>query len=274
MHGPVESPQPQRFITAEAKAAFLVALRRGAPREDAAAEAGFSLTGFYGARRRDPEFAANWTAALATQPAAERRTRAYAERGETRIASANRRLVQRQRRPHVRFTHKRQEVVLEHLAANGDTKAAAALAGISESTVHLHRRLHPEFAECYDEALASAWPKLEAEAVRLRLEAQARLRAAVERGALTGPEGSAGTRCPTCGHDPDDDAQFDRTMQLLARRDRKPRRVDCHFTPGGRRERWTFEEAIEVLDRKMRALGLRRSGPKGKEPPVDEGKPE
>ena len=266
MHGPVESPRPQRLIGPEAKATFLAALRRGAPREDAAAGAGFSLTGFYGARRRDPAFAANWQAALATVPAADRRAKAYAERGEggdPRIASANRRLVQRQRRRHVRFTLERQELFLEHFAASGDTRASAEAAGVSESTVHLHRRQHAEFRACYDEALAIAYPKLEADALRLRLESQARLRAAVQRGAETGPRsGSGQTRCLACGHDPDDDAQFDRTMQLLARRDRKPRRVDSRFTPGGRRQRWTFEEAIELLDKKMRALGL-RSGPEG-----------
>lgn len=277
MHGSIDSRRPQRIIGAPAKATFLAALRRGVPREDAAAEAGFSLTGFYGARRRDPAFAADWAEALAAPEAAGRRARAYEERGkgELRIASANRRLVQRQRRRHVRFTLERQELFLEHFAASGDTKAAAEAAGISEATVHLHRRLHAEFAECYDEALASAYPKLEADALRLRLEAQARLRAAVARGACRDPreikrssraqsrgevEGRGLTKCPTCGHDPDDDAQFDRNMRLLARRDRKRRRVDSRFTPGGRRQRWTFEEAIELLDKRMRALGL-RSGP-------------
>src|SRR3569832_985225 len=92
---PVPQRRPQIRIDATAKAAFLAALRRGVAREDAAAAAGFSLTGFYGQRRRDPAFAADWTAALAGPPAAERRTRACAERGEPgeiSIANANRRL--------------------------------------------------------------------------------------------------------------------------------------------------------------------------------------
>jgi hypothetical protein len=82
-----------------------------------------------------------------------------------------------------------------------------------------------------------------------------------------GFEGCSRTRCPTCGHDPDDDAQFDRNMQLLARWDRKERRVDSKFTPGGRRERWTFEEAIALFDKKMRALGLRSEWPPKEEGP-------
>src|SRR5437868_14697016 len=115
MHGTLDSRAPQRRITAAAKAIFLAALRRGLTRDAAAAEAGFSLTGFYGQRRRDPVFAADWAAALALPAAAARRTQAYAERGagEERIASAKRRLYQRQRRRHVRFTLERQEIYLE-----------------------------------------------------------------------------------------------------------------------------------------------------------------
>lgn len=266
MEHPPDSPQPQRRIDAAAKAAFLAALRRGVTRDDAAAEAGFSLTGFYGQRRRDPQFAADWTDALAAPEAAARRDQAYQDRdargpGELRHACANRRLYQRQRRPHVRFTLERQEAFLEHFAASGDTKASAAAAGVSESTVHLHRRLNPEFHECYRDALAHAYPRLEDEAVRLRLAAQARLRAAVERGARAGP-GEPPRACPHCGHCPDEDAEFDRTMQLLARWDRKPRRPDSQFAPGGQRQRWTFDETITELDRIMRSMGL-RSRPKG-----------
>src|SRR3954470_6823744 len=103
-----ESGTGQRRIGAAAKAAFLAALRGGARREDAAEAAGFSLMGFYGARHRDPVFKAEWAEALAAPPAAGRRVRAYeerggAERGEVRIAAANRRLYQRRRRRHVRF---------------------------------------------------------------------------------------------------------------------------------------------------------------------------
>lgn len=167
-----DSPEPPRGIDAAAKAAFLAALRDGAPREDAAAAAGFSLTGFYGARRRDPAFAADWADALAQPAAATRRTKAYADRGEVRIASANHRVWQKRRRTHVRFTLERQEIFLEHFAATGDTRASAKAAGISESTVNLHRRIYPEFADLFREALAIALPRLEAEALRLRREAQ------------------------------------------------------------------------------------------------------
>lgn len=257
MHGPIESPRPQRVIDAEAKAAFLAALRRGVTREDAAAEAGFSLTGFYGQRRRDPGFAAGWTEALAAPSAAVRRTSAYAARGagEVRHSCANRRLYQRQRRRHVRFTLERQEDFLEHFAATGDTKASAAAAGVSESTVHLHRRLNPEFAEYYRQALAIAYPRLEEEALRLRVAARKRLRAAVERGGRT-PPGRAPEACPVCGCCPDEDAAFDRTMRLLARWDRKQRRVENPLD-GGRQHRREIFDVIAAMDKRLRALGLR-----------------
>jgi hypothetical protein len=53
-------------------------------------------------------------------------------------------------------------------------------------------------------------------------------------------------------------------MQLLARWDRKQRRVDSKFTPGGRRQRGEFNDAIAYLDKALRGLGL-RSGEEGKE---------
>ena len=67
--------------------------------------------------------------------------------------------------------------------------------------------------------------------------------------------------CPTCGRTDDPDAEFDHVMKLLARWDRKPRRVDSRFTPGGRRQRWTFDQAITLLDKKLRAMGARTDAP-------------
>jgi len=279
MSGKAVSRLVPRRIGAAAKAEFLAGLCRGEPREDAAAAAGFSLTGFYRARRRDPVFAAGWTEALAASAAAERRTCAYAERGErgergeVRIASANRRVYQRRRRRNVRFDAKAQAVYLAHFAVTGDTRASAAAAGVSESTVTLHRRNDRAFAEAHDSALAEAYVWLEAEALRLRLAAQKRLHAAIEaagdpprdgRGERRAGRGGGGgpaadlTPCPHCGRtaDADADAEFDRIMKLLARWDRKPRRPDSRFKPGGRRQRTTFEEAIMLLARRMEALGI------------------
>jgi hypothetical protein len=274
-----DSRGPRRRIDEAAKAEFLAGLRRGESREDAALAAGFSLMGFYGARSRDRAFKAGWTEALVASAAAERRVRAYAERGERgergeiRIASANRRLYQRRRRRNVRFDAAAQAVFLTHFAATGDTKASAEAAGVSESTVHLHRRTDPAFAEAYAQALADAYVRLEAEALRRRLEAQAKLRAAIEAACPERSRGAGGVLppalapCPHCGQRADEGAEFDRAMKLLARWDRKPRRPDSRFTPGGRRRRRTFDEAIVLLERKLRALGVRIPAP----PPDGEG---
>jgi hypothetical protein len=268
----VESAPPRR-IDAVAKAAFLAALRAGARREDAAAEAGFSLMGFYGARHRDPEFAAGWTEALAAAPAAERRASAYEKRGwrrEDRIASANRRFSQRRRRL-VRFDAGRQAVYLAHFAVTADMKAAAAEAGISVSTVKLHRRHDPAFAEAHEEALEQAYFFLQAEAVRLRLEAAERLRAAgegaeypprdgkgerVKRGG-GGPASAQAPTCPHCGRSDDSGAEFDRTLRLLKQHNRSERRPEGRFKLGGRRQRWTFVEVMTLLEKAMRGMGVK-----------------
>lgn len=260
-----DDPLPhQRCIDVAAKAGFLADLRRGARREDAAADAGFSLMGFYGARRRDPAFKSAWEEALGELPAAQRRERAYAERdacieksrwacpersrGEVRIAAANRRFWQRRRRSHVRFIAERQADFLTHFASSCDARAAAAAAGVSESTVHLRRRTDPVFAEAYAQALQEGYARLETEMLRQRLAAQARLREAIE---------AAGPAAPLPA---EEGAEFDRIMKILARHDRKPRRVERGFRSGGQRQRMSFDEAIVLLDRKLRAMGVRRSG--------------
>jgi hypothetical protein len=228
-----------RGIDAAAKAAFLTHLRAGLRREDAAAVLGFSLTGFYGARARDPAVAAEWKAALAAPPAAARRIRSYGGRGEVRIAPANRRILQ--------LDAAAQEVFLAHLSRTCDWEAAAAEAGVSPSTATLHPRNRPEFAAACELALADGYVWLEAEAVRQRLAAQERLRKAIEdaasRGALPAPDG----------------AEFERLMQLLARRDRNPRRAARHARGGP----WTFDAAIHALDKRLRALGVPGPAPLG-----------
>jgi hypothetical protein len=274
MSGKEDPGARQRRIDAAAKTQFLAALRQGESREDAAAAAGFSLMGFYGARRRDPAFAAQWVEALATAAADERRARAYEQRGEggacpersrgeVRIASANRRLHQRRRRRNLRFDLDARAVFLVHFAETCDTKASAAAAGVSESTVHRHRRLDSAFAEVYREALAEGYFKLEAEALRQRLAAQERLREAVDNPPRNGGHAEHGGggppkrgACPACGRSDDEGAEFDRIMRLLARHDRKPRRAERGFKPGGRRQTWTFDRAIEELAKRLRGLGL------------------
>lgn len=197
MHEDPERQEPPRRIDAEAKAKFVAALRKGARLDAAAAAAGFSLTGLYAARRRDPAFKAAWQGALATSAAAERRARAYRERGEggeVRIAMANRRIYQRRRR-NVRFDAAAREAFLTHFTATCDTKAAAEAAGVHESTVRLHARTDREFAAAYRDALAEGYVRLEAEAVASASPPR-RASAPQSRPPTIGPARVRALRCP------------------------------------------------------------------------------
>lgn len=235
----------RRLIDSAVKAHFVSALRDGARREAAAAVCGFPLSSLYAARGRDPLFLFAWEWARELAAVDERggelalRTAA----GETvRIAPHNRRLLQRRRMSWVRFTERRQQIYLDHFAGTADAEAAAAAAGVSSATVRAHGRKHPGFAALCDEALRFAYARLEAEAVRQRLEAQRRLREKLE------PKGELAQ-------------EFERVLKLLARYDRRDGRVAGREVGHGHQRRWTFEEAIAALDKRLRALGLRHGIP-------------
>jgi hypothetical protein len=51
-------------------------------------------------------------------------------------------------------------------------------------------------------------------------------------------------------------AEFERVLKLLARWDRKPRRPERQTAADGRREPWSFEGAIALLNRRLAALGM------------------
>lgn len=250
MAGKRKSLGRRPIIDSAAKVAMLAALREGRRLDRVAAGYGVTLQAFYSARRRDPVFAAAWADAHALSAEAERRRPAAGEPGEARdgttVASNNRRLLQRRKLRHVRFDARRKGVFLARFERCCDLLAAASAAGVSERTVYNHLQKDPAFAEGFQAALEEGYLWLEAEAVRDRLEAQARLRSAIA------AADAAGEAVPAA----EEGLEFDRAMKLLARWDRGggrlgPRQV-CH----GRRRRWTFDEAIEALGRKMRSLGL------------------
>lgn len=241
-------------IDAAAKVAMLAALREGRRLDSVAAGYGVTLQAFYSARRRDPLFAAAWRDAHALSAEAERRGPVEVE-GETGddlpIVSNNRRLMQRRRMRHVRFDERRKGIFLACFARSCDLLASAAAAGICERTVYNHLRGDPAFAEAFQAALEAGYRWLEAEAVRQRLEAQKRLRAAIEEA------GAAGAPLPLA----EEGVEFDRVMKLLARWDRRGGRLGWREVGHGRRRPWTFEEAMAALGKRMRALGLRTGAP-------------
>lgn len=237
-----DSKPPRRLIDTPTKARFVAALRGGARRAEAAAEAGFNLQALYNARARDPLFRSAWLWALELSAADERDARlaASAERWQgvpVRFASQGGRIVQRRRMRWVKFDEEHQQIFLHRLAGTADANEAADVAGVHISTVNKHRRKNPEFATRFQGALECAYPMLETEALRQRLAAQERLRNELM------PTGEIAQ-------------EFDRVMTLLARWDRHGGKVGVR--PAGLRGRvWTFDEAIEALDKKLRAIGVR-----------------
>jgi hypothetical protein len=242
------------IIDAAAKVAMLAALREGRRLDEVAAGYGVTLQAFYSARRRDPVFAAAWSDAHALSAEAERRlpagtgeqVGAGAGAGEVLVASNNRRLMQSRRMRNVRFDERRKAIFLDGFARSCDLIASAAAAGVCERTVYNHIRSDPAFAQAFQAALEEGYRWLEAEAVRRRLEAQARLRAAIEEAR------ESGAPLPVA----EEGVEFDRTMKLLDRWHRRGGGLGWREVGHGHRRRWTFEEAIAALDKKMRSLGL------------------
>jgi hypothetical protein len=229
----------RRRVSREDKMRFLAALRAGLKRDEAAAQAGFTANAFYYARRRDPLFALAWRWAHDLSAAEAHAARRAGRGGDVRVApNAKRRLQARPVRRAI-FDDGRKRLFLDHFAGTADVKAAADAAGVSVSAVTHHRRTDPEFAAGCDEALAIAYASLEAEAVRQRLEGQRNLRDGIT------PKGEM-------------PREFDRVLRLLARYERKTGRIGFRERSHGRDARWSFDDAMALLDRKLRALGARR----------------
>ncbi|HMG47519.1 MAG TPA: hypothetical protein VK614_08690 [Allosphingosinicella sp.] len=259
MSGAIDSAGPaRRLIDTVVKVRFLASLRAGAHRDAAAREAGFSPRALYTARRRDPVFRLGWAWALELSAADEReqeraaRVRdggpadagadAGADGDGIEITPNNQRALQKRKVRSVRFGAARRKIFLDHFAGTADAFAAAEAAGVSYSTVYQHRARDPQFAEDWDTALRQSYVLLEAESVRQRLAAQAKLRETPE------PTGEMAK-------------EFERVMLLLARMDRRDGRIGTREVQHGRQRRWTFEEAMVALDKRLRALGLRHGIP-------------
>lgn len=254
MGGETDSKAPRRSIDRAAKARFVAALRTGTLRDEAAAVEGFSSQAFYCARKRDPLFRSAWIWAVelaAVEAREARRAAALLAAGEGgEVQPNNLRALQRKRPRGVAFTDARKQLFLDHFAGTADVKAACDAAGVHYSTVYKHRRTDPVFAAGWDEALAQAYALLEAEAVRQRLEMQRR--------ASFEPQ-PAGEMTE----------EFERVIKLLARWDRRNGGAGAREVRAGHQRRWTFDEAIEALDKKLQALGVRR----GLLPPPEDSDP-
>lgn len=231
-------------IGAAAKAAFLAAMRAGAPRQEAAAAGGYALNSFYRVARTDLAFRAAWDEAHAVSAEAERRRRrSFVRTGHGRPS--------RRKVRHVRFDAARQLTFFTHLGRSCDVIAAAAEAGICPRAVYVQRRKDPAFAAKFQAALAEGYAWLDAELARQRLEAKERARGPfhfvppVARGGAEGP-----------GADPA--AEFERVMKLLRRWERPAGREGPLGMPHSRRRRLSLDEAVEELCGRLRRLGLEK----------------
>ena len=260
MGGKRKSRGRRPIVDAAAKVAMLAAVREGRRLDEIAAAYGVTLQAFYSARRRDPVFAAGWADAHSLSAEAERRCPSTAplravplpetssgRNDEARIASNNRRLLQRRKMRHVRFDERRKGIFLAHFARSCDLLAAAAAAGVCERTVYNHR-VDPAFAEAFQAALEEGYGWLESEAARQRLEAQQRLRAAMDEAE------AAGNPLPL----EEQGVEFDRTMKLLARWDRRHGRLGPREVRRGYPRSMSFEDAIILVDKALDNLGVRR----------------
>ncbi|TMJ13923.1 MAG: hypothetical protein E6G94_10715 [Alphaproteobacteria bacterium] len=246
-----DSQAPERrLIDLGVKTQVVTLLRAGRDRESIAAEVGFPLQSLYAARSRDPLFRLAWEWAMDLYawylklgeplPPDE-------DGAEIRITPHNRRPLQRRHMNWVKFNHSRQQIYLDHFAATADSRAAAAKAGVCEATVQTHLRRNPEFAAVHAEALAMAVARLEAEAVRQRLDAQRRLSENLS------PTGEVAQ-------------EFERVMKLLQRWDRKGGAIGPRPRTPPASEVWTFDAAILALEKRLLAVGMIKPGD-GPDPP-------
>lgn len=213
----------RRGVTDLAMGHYVKRLSEGCNFEQAAEGSGYHHDTFGKERRRNPEFAA------ACEEAVSRSA------GMRFIGGGNKRALQLRRNRCIRFTPDRQEIFLSWFAATGNLHESAEKAGVCVRTVGNHRNRNPEFERRLQEALGHAYLKLDSELLAGRLAAQRRLleiRPADE----PGPE-------------------FDRALKLLQRWDRN-KGGDRRTAGPALERRWNFDEAITLLEKKLRNMGI------------------
>jgi hypothetical protein len=223
------APARKKAFGAEAMGVVVAALRRGATVKAAAREAGFSEGYVHQWRKKAPHFGAACRDALDTREALV-------------VPGSGGREWQLRKPRRNDFSRRRKRIYLEHFAATGDVRASAAAAGVSKSTVANHKLSDPAFREGWAQALVEAYATLEAMAVRQRLAAMERI------------DFDLGKEAPPGGLDPE--AEFARTMELL--REHKRSRAAMTGKASGRPpERWSFEESMAALEKRLKILGIR-----------------
>jgi hypothetical protein len=214
-------------LRARSMAKAVQALRGGATFAEAAAKAGVTARTAARWRRASPAFAEACAAAVAESD----QERLVVPRGG--VAKYQ---LQRSGRRH-RFTAERKAIYLTHFAATCDGEAAAKAAGVCVSTVHYHRRTDPDFAAEWRTAKSQSYEHLEAEMLRLRLDALERMQ-------------QRGDVLPRLAEE-----EFDRALQLL--REHHKSLAGGRRGEGVARARWDFDKALDALEKKLKAFGVR-----------------
>jgi len=154
---------------------------------------------------------------------------------------------------------------LEWFAATCNASLAARKCGFHYRTVLRHWREDEAFGERCEAALKMAYPRLEELALRAAEEALKR--------ALG--EKIAGDRAP-----PPEHFRMDPTTALQLLREHRRHLAGlaggsgARAKPGRPPKRWTFEEAMAALDKKLRSLGLRHGIPADWDAPGPAGPPD
>jgi hypothetical protein len=228
-------PRYSKTLTAAAQAAFLAALQGGAKVVEAAAAAGVGVSGLYCRRRRDPAFDWAWSEAAATS---------WHEEWREPPAGGPPVLVRTARRG--RFSAEMKAEFLGLLEKSCNTRESAREAAVHPSTVYRHLKRDPEFASANAAALKRGYAALERESAEARAAMEARI-ASGELGWEIVPRGRI-------------TSDFDRQMLLLARYDRKDGSLGRRTVRHGHMRSASFEEAIVLLDRRLRWMGARPGG--------------
>lgn len=217
-----------KTLTPAAQAGFLAALEGGVLIVAAARSAGVAVSSLYCRRHRDAAFAEAWEEAVAWSS-----THAWRP-----LPGRPGRLVKRRR---TRFVGWRREVFLAQLALTCDLTWAAETAGVDRSAAYRALARDPGFARAAVAAMGRGFARLERLAVREREAEAARLRAEIE------PVGELVF-------------DFDKALRLMRRWERPDGSIGPRFVRHGRQKGCTFGDAMAMLDRRLRGLGIPIAG--------------
>lgn len=149
---------------------FLKALRRTANVTLAAEAAGQTRKTFQKRRARNPDFAAEWDAALsfaqaqlaagkgATPPAGDA---AITVGGEYSVRATRGRRLQVRRAPKGLLTVEGERRFLAHLAATANVRLSAEATGVGWNAIYARRARCPDFARAMEKALREGYERLE-----------------------------------------------------------------------------------------------------------------